>query len=136
MIVGCDRLSGTVSVAVTLTISDWFIVGVDSAVTISFGPGKTNIYEDAEKTATFGLAGIGDRSIGNIDRLVFYARNPHDFGPTCPRSRAINEHNIAGGTVTLPVPGPATQAPNSLASDASLTPPGSGCPKSMSTRRS
>jgi hypothetical protein len=66
------------SVAVTLTISDGFIVGVDSAVTVSFGPGKTNIYEDAEKIfqlgekrigiATFGLAGIGDRSIGSFIR--------------------------------------------------------------------
>ena len=66
------------SAAVTLTISDGFIVGVDSAVTVSFGRGKTNIYEDTEKIfqlgekrigiATFGLAGIGDRSIGSFVR--------------------------------------------------------------------
>ena len=64
------------SVAVTLTISDGFIVGVDSAVTVSFGTGKTNIYDDTEKIfqlddkrigiATVGLAGIGDRSIGSF----------------------------------------------------------------------
>jgi len=73
------------SVAVTLTISDGFIVGVDSAVTVSFGPGKTNIYEDAEKIfqlgekrigiATLGLAGIGDRSIGSFIR-EFESVNP------------------------------------------------------------
>src|SRR5258708_3464791 len=73
------------SVAVTLTISDGFIVGVDSAVTVSFGPGKTNIYEDAEKIfqlgekrigiATVGLAGIGDRSIGSFIR-EFESVNP------------------------------------------------------------
>lgn len=73
------------SVAVTLTISDGFIVGVDSAVTISFGAGKTNIYEDAEKifqlgerrigVATTGLAGIGDRSIGSFIR-EFESMNP------------------------------------------------------------
>lgn len=67
-----------VSAVVTLTTSDGFIVGVDSAVTVSFGPGKTNIYEDTEKIfqlgekrigiATFGLAGIGDRSIGSFVR--------------------------------------------------------------------
>ncbi len=66
------------SVAVTLTLSDGLIIGVDSAVTISFGPGQTNIYEDAEKLfqlgekrigiATLGMAGIGDRSIGSFIR--------------------------------------------------------------------
>src|SRR5665213_3202490 len=66
------------SVAVTLSLSDGLIVGVDSAVTISFGPGRTNVYEDAEKIfqlgekrigiAIFGLAGIGDRSIGSYIR--------------------------------------------------------------------
>ncbi len=71
-------LSGTVSVAVTLTIFDGFIVGVDSAVTVSFGPARTNIYEDAEKTfqlgekrigiAAVGLAGISGRNIGSFVR--------------------------------------------------------------------
>src|SRR6266481_3930461 len=47
-------------------------------VTISFGPGKTNVYEDAEKVfqlgqkrigiAIYGMAGIGDRSIGSYIR--------------------------------------------------------------------
>lgn len=66
------------SVAVTLTVSDGLIMGVDSAVTISFGPGKTNIYENAEKLfqlgekrvgiATLGMASIGERSIGSFIR--------------------------------------------------------------------
>ena len=47
------------SVAVTLTISDGFIVGVDSAVTVSFGPGMTNIYADAEKIFQLGEKRIG-----------------------------------------------------------------------------
>jgi hypothetical protein len=77
-----------VSVAVTLTLSDGLIVGVDSAVTISFGPGNTNVYEDAEKVfqlgqkrigiAIFGLAGIGDRSIGSYIR-EFELKNPNNL---------------------------------------------------------
>lgn len=73
------------SVAVALALSDGLIVGVDSAVTISFGPGKTNIYESAEKlfqlgskrigVATLGMASIGDRSIGSFIR-EFESRDP------------------------------------------------------------
>lgn len=87
----------TVSVAVTLTISDGFIVGVDSAVTVSFGPGKTNIYEDAEKIfqlgdkrlgiATIGLAGFGERSIGSFIR-EFESVN---FGGAMNDGRPVSE---------------------------------------------
>ena len=70
------------SVAVTLSVADGLIMGVDSATAISYGPGKTNIYEDAEKlfslgtkrigVATFGMAGIGTRSIGSFVREFEY----------------------------------------------------------------
>ena len=55
-------------------------MGVDSAVTISFGLGKTNIYEDAEKLfqlgenqigiATVGMVGFGDRGVAFILRCL------------------------------------------------------------------
>jgi hypothetical protein len=86
-----------VSVAVALTISDGFIVGVDSAVTISFGAGKTNIYEDAEKIfqlgerrigiATLGLAGIGERSIGSFIREFEFV----NFGNAMDDGREVRE---------------------------------------------
>jgi hypothetical protein len=87
------------SVAVTLTISDGLIMGVDSAVTISFGVGKTNIYEDAEKLfqlgekrigiATVGMAGIGERSIGSFIR-EFESKDPDGaMARSCPLDEVV-----------------------------------------------
>jgi hypothetical protein len=87
------------SVAVSLTISDGLIMGVDSAVTVSFGAGKTNIYEDAEKLfqlgekrigiATVGMAGIGERSVGSFIR-EFESKDPDGvMARSCPLSEVV-----------------------------------------------
>ena len=52
------------SVAVSLVISDGLVLGVDIAVAISFGPGKTNIYENAEKLFQLGAKRIGIARLG------------------------------------------------------------------------
>ena len=81
------------SVAVTLTLSDGLIVGVDSAVTISFGPGKTNVYDNAEKIFQLGqqsqiskdVAGaLGD--LGRCDCLFHVSRQLNAAGSTPTRA--------------------------------------------------
>jgi hypothetical protein len=74
------------SVAVSCNLSDGVIIGVDSAVTISFGQGVTKIYENAEKLfqlgdkrvgiAIYGLAGLGERGIGSFIR-EFESKDPN-----------------------------------------------------------
>jgi hypothetical protein len=64
------------SVAVACNLSDGVILGVDSAITIGPTNNPSKVYEDAEKlfplsdlpvgVATYGLAAIGDRTIGNL----------------------------------------------------------------------
>lgn len=68
------------TVAVSLNLSDGVILGVDSAVTITHASGKgiLKVYENAQKLfqlaekpvglATFGMGGIGARSIGSYVR--------------------------------------------------------------------
>jgi hypothetical protein len=55
-------------VAVSVAVSLGLVLGVDIAVAISFGPGKTNIYENAEKLFQLGAKRIGIATLG-IARL-------------------------------------------------------------------
>ena len=71
------------SVAITLTLSDGLIVGVDSAVTISFGPGQTNIYEDAEKLFhAKNEAAQGPMLNRDLGRVYLSASDPDSTRPT------------------------------------------------------
>src|SRR5687767_8142260 len=68
----------SMTVAVSLNLSDGVILGVDSAVTIPGTTGEAKIYENAEKlfqlgerpigVAIYGLGGLGARSIGSYLR--------------------------------------------------------------------
>jgi hypothetical protein len=75
------------TVAVSCNLSDGVILGVDSAVTIADSKAIYKVYENAEKLfqlgeksigiATFGLGGIGGRSIGSYVR-EFEILNPNN----------------------------------------------------------
>jgi len=63
------------SVAVLCNLSDGVIIGVDSALTVTSANGVERVFEDGGKlfqigkklgVATFGLAGLGGRSIGSF----------------------------------------------------------------------
>jgi hypothetical protein len=66
------------SVAVACNLSDGVILGVDSAITVGPPDNPLKVYEEAEKLfpvldlsvgiATYGMAAMGNRSIGNLVR--------------------------------------------------------------------
>ena len=83
------------SVAVACNLSDGLVLGVDSAVTVSCGQ-STKIYDNAEKIfqlgnkrvgiAIYGLAGLGERSIGSFIR-EFESKDPAGvIARDCPMS--------------------------------------------------
>lgn len=75
------------TVAVSCNLSDGVILGVDSAVSIPTPTGIAKVYENAEKlfqlgekrigVATYGIGGLGARSIGSYLR-EFQNKNPND----------------------------------------------------------
>ena len=84
------------SVAVACSLSDGFILGVDSAVTVRCGRGN-KVYDNAEKIfqlgskrvgiAIYGVAGLGERSIGSFIR-EFESKDP---GGTISRECSVGQ---------------------------------------------
>jgi len=80
------------SVAVVCNLSDGVILGVDSALTIGDASSPAKVYEDAEKLfaldelpigiATYGMAAIGDRTIGNLLRQFEVSNSTAINAPT------------------------------------------------------
>src|SRR5262249_49059462 len=68
----------SVSVAVVLNLSDGFILGVDTAITIFDANGISKVFDDSDKIfqlgelrigiATYGVAGLEGRTIGSFLR--------------------------------------------------------------------